>query len=79
MGAMLDIYVCCNQVATPFHCHYALVMGLQGGHGMIYDTEKAALRIRFDALKAQITTPSPPQGRGGLDKIGVGTRRTKQF
>jgi hypothetical protein len=54
-------------------------MGLQGrSWNDLDDTEKAALRVRFDALKAQVTTPSAPAGiEAVLDKIGVGTRRTK--
>jgi hypothetical protein len=54
-------------------------MGLQGRSWNDLDaTEKAALRIRFDVLKAQVTTPSAPAGiEVVLDKIGVGTRRTK--
>ena len=62
-----------------FIAYYALVMGLQGrSWNDLDDTEKAALRIRFDALKAQVTTPSAPAGiEAVLDKIGVGTRRAK--
>jgi hypothetical protein len=62
-----------------FIAYYALVMGLQGRSWNDLDaTEKAALRIRFNALKAQVTTPSAPAGiEVVLDKIGVGTRRTK--
>ena len=62
-----------------FIAYYALVMGLQGrSWNDLDDTEKAALRVRFDALKAQVTTPSAPAGiEAVLDKIGVGTRRTK--
>jgi hypothetical protein len=42
------------------------------------DTEKAALREQFDALKVQVTTPSAPAGiEAVLDEIGVGTRREK--
>ena len=62
-----------------FIAYYALVMGLQGRSWNDLDkTEKAALRIRFDALKAQVTTPSALSGiETVLDKIGVGTRRAK--
>ena len=61
-----------------FIAYYALVMGLQGrSWNDLDDTEKAALRVRFDALKAQVTTPRPRRDRAVLDKIGVGTRRTK--
>jgi len=54
-------------------------MGLQGRTwNDLDDIEKAVLRIRFDALKTQVTTPSAPAGiEAVLDKIGVGTRRTK--
>ena len=46
-----------------FIAYYALVMGLQGrSWNDLDDTEKAALRIRFDALKAQVSTPVPLQG-----------------
>jgi len=62
-----------------FIAYYALVMGLQGrSWNDLDDTEKAALRGRFDALKVQVTTPSAPAGiEAVLDKIGVGTRREK--
>ena len=46
-----------------FIAYYALVMGLQGRSWNDLDArEKADLRIRFDALKAQVTTPMPLQG-----------------
>ena len=62
-----------------FIAYYALVMGLHGGSwNDLDDTEKAALRIRFDALKAQVSTRSAPAGiEAVLDRIGVGTRRAK--
>jgi hypothetical protein len=54
-------------------------MGLQGrSWNDLDDTEKAALRGQFDALKVQGTTPSAPAGiEAVLDEIGVGTRREK--
>ena len=62
-----------------FIAYYALIMGLQGrSWNDLDDTEKVALRIRFDALTAQVKTPSTPAGiEAILDKIGVGTRRGK--
>jgi DNA transformation protein len=62
-----------------FIAYYALVMGLQGrSWNDLDDTEKAALRVRFDALKAQVNTLSAPAGiEAVLDKIGVGTSRDK--
>jgi hypothetical protein len=77
---MQGICVCCNQAHAPiFIAYYVLVMGLQGRLWNDLDSnEKAALRIRFDALKAQVATPSAPSGiEAVLDKIGVGSRRTK--
>lgn len=74
-------YPCLLQSGSRPHfiAYYALVMGLQGRSWNDLDgTEKAALRIRFDALKAQVSTPSAPAGiEAVLDKIGVGTRRAK--
>jgi len=62
-----------------FIAYYALVMGLQGRSWNDLDAkEKAELRVRFDGLKAQVTTPSAPSGiEAVLDKIGVGARRAK--
>lgn len=54
---------------------YALVMGLQGRpwHDCSPE-EKAALRPRFDALKAQVN--AAPEGiEAVLDAIGTGARR----
>lgn len=62
-----------------FIAYYSLIMGLQGqSWNDLDDTEKAALRGQFDALKVQVTTPSAPAGiEAVLDEIGVGTRREK--
>jgi hypothetical protein len=56
--------------------YYVLHMGLQGRpwHDCKGD-EKAALRVKFDALVAGIVSPTPPGIEGILDKIGVGTKR----
>ena len=51
--------------------YYAMVMGLQGRPwNDCQGKEKAELRARFDALKAQATAPKSDMERI-LDKIGV--------
>ncbi|MGB5560267.1 MAG: TfoX/Sxy family DNA transformation protein [Paracoccaceae bacterium] len=61
--------------------YYALVMGLQGRPwNDCRGTEKADLRARFDALKAEAqATPSKDKGRldleAALDAIGVVKRK----
>ena len=80
MGADAGYLRLLQSGARPhFIAYYALVMGLQGRLWNDLDSnEKAALRVRFDALKAQVATPSAPSGiEPVLDKIGVGSRRTK--
>ena len=62
-----------------FIAYYAMVMGLQGRpwndcHG----TEKAALRARFDAIRARAAPgrASPANAiEAALDQIGTGLRR----
>ena len=59
-----------------FIAYYVLHMGLQGRpwndcHG----AEKAALRDRFDALKARAFDPDQSAFERMLDEIGVGARR----
>ena len=59
-----------------FIAYYVLVMGLQGRPwNDCQGTEKAALRARFDALKAAHGTPAARKGLAGieamLDEIGV--------
>ncbi len=56
--------------------YYALVMGLQGRpwndcHG----SEKAELRKRFDAIKAQAHDPGLSELEHALDRIGVLRKR----
>lgn len=57
--------------------YYALVMGLQGrAWNDCTPDEKAALRVRFDAIKARVGTVSTPEGLERiLDRIGTGQRR----
>lgn len=81
MGADAGYLRLLQSGARPhFIAYYALVMGLQGRSWNDLDVrEKADLRIRFDALKAQVTTPNAPAGiEAVLDKIGVGTRRGQE-
>jgi hypothetical protein len=70
--------------------YYALVMTLQGRPwNDCRGAEKAALRVRFDAMKARIAAQSDTGARTGvsndkgrlrleaaLDEIGLGLRRT---
>lgn len=54
--------------------YYALVMGLQGRPWNDFQgAEKAALRLRFDQIRAAIPTTNPIESI--LDQIGTGTRR----
>jgi DNA transformation protein and related proteins len=58
-----------------FIAYYALAMGLQGRPwNDCRGAEKAALRVRFDALVAGMTgTDAPPAGiEAALDALGVG-------
>jgi len=55
--------------------YYALVMGLQGRPwNDCQGTEKAALRQRFDAIKASVSDV-PPGIADELDRIGVVAKR----
>ncbi len=62
-----------------FIAYYALVMGLQGRPWTdCQGAEKAALRTRFDAIKARVKASAPPPPDAietMLDLIGTGTRR----
>ncbi len=61
--------------APHFIGYYVLVMGLQGRHwNDCKGAEKAALRTRFDALKAQAATPERAL-RSALDALGVVEKR----
>lgn len=52
--------------------YYALVMGLQGRPWTdARDAEKAALRARFDAIKAGAAAPALAGIEAALDEIGV--------
>lgn len=56
--------------------YYVLVMGLQGRPwNDCQGAEKAALRVRFDALKAPFADHRSAGIEGLLDAIGVGRRR----
>lgn len=56
--------------------YYVLVMGLQGRPwNDCKGAEKAALRARFDALKARAHDPGRAQLEAALDAIGVIERR----
>lgn len=57
--------------------YYALVMALQGRPwNDCRGAEKTALRVRFDALKAEATAIAPlPAVEAALNEIGVGLRR----
>lgn len=57
--------------------YYVLVMGLQGRPwNDCRGEEKAALRQRFDALKARLAQEGVPEGiERVLNEIGVGLRR----
>lgn len=59
-------------VRPHFIGYYALVMGLQGRPwNDCQGTEKSALRIRFDALKAGAATGVPVGIEAELDRLGV--------
>lgn len=59
-----------------FIAYYVLVMGLQGRPwNDCQGAEKAALRSRFDALKADCWNERSAGIEAALDAIGVGRRR----
>ncbi len=59
--------------APHFIGYYVLVMALQGRPwNDCKGAEKAALRKRFDAIKAEAATVTPPGIEAELDRIGVG-------
>lgn len=59
-----------------FIAYYVLHMGLQGRPwNDCQGQEKANLRTRFDALKAEAFDPHLSDVEKALDAIGVGTRR----
>lgn len=65
-------------VRPHFIGYYAMVMGLQGRPwNDCRDAEKAALRKRFDAIKAGLTETdrAATEMERKLDEIGVGRRR----
>ena len=56
--------------------YYVLVMGLQGRPwNDCQGAEKAALRVRFDALRAEFAEDRSAGIEAALDAIGVGRRR----
>ena len=61
--------------APHFIMYYVLVMALQGRPwNDCKGEEKAALRVQFDALKAQATPPQPSERDAALDFFGVRAR-----
>lgn len=71
-------YLALMQSGTQPHFigYYVLVMGLQGRPwNDCQGDEKAALRIRFDALKAQVTKKGRSELEAALDVLGVVERR----
>lgn len=59
-----------------FIAYYVLHMGLQGRPwNDCQGEEKAALRRRFDRIKAEAFDPHLSAVEKALDAIGVGTRR----
>lgn len=68
-------------VQPHFIGYYVLVMGLQGRPwNDCQGDEKAALRVRFDALKAQMAQATKNRGKSSaleaaLDELGVIERR----
>lgn len=64
-------------VPAHFSGYWALVLALQGRHWTDFDpAEKAALRARFDALKAEAGTTGAGRSEleAALDRIGVRIR-----
>jgi len=81
-------YLRCLQAGQPAHFigYYALVLGLQGRPWTdLHGDEKSALRLRFDAIKAEAASSGPlanvldNKGRSdletALDLFGVVPRR----
>lgn len=68
-----------NGERPHFIGYYVLVMGLQGRPwNDCQGEEKAALRRRFDALKARLAREGVPEGiEKLLNEIGVGLRRAR--
>ncbi len=63
-------------VQPHFIGYYVLVMGLQGRPwNDCQGAEKAALRVKFDALKASVTKKGRSEIEAALDAIGVIERR----
>ena len=63
-------------VRPHFIGYYVIVMGLQGRPwNDCQGAEKAALRKRFDEIKAEAHDPGLSDLEAALDQIGVGTRR----
>lgn len=62
--------------APHFIGYYALVMGLQGRPwNDCKGKEKGALRVKFDAIKAEAAAKTPPKDKmeAILDEIGIRT------
>ncbi len=77
LARMTPISRCCATGTRPhFIGYYVLVMGLQGRPwNDCQGEEKAALRVRFDALKAQAQTKGRSELEAALDSLGVVERR----
>ena len=61
-----------NGTKPHFIGYYALVMGLQGRPwNDCTGAEKDALRVRFDALKANVATDHTAALAAALDEVGV--------
>ncbi len=62
--------------APHFIFYYVIVMGLQGRPwNDCKGAEKAALRVRFDALKAQHASPARSELETALNFLGVVARK----
>ncbi len=63
-------------VAPHFIGYYVIVMGLQGRPwNDCQGDEKAALRVRFDAIKAEMKGKGRSELEAALDMLGVVERR----
>lgn len=71
-------YLALMRAGTRAHFigYYVIVMGLQGRPWSdCQGAEKAALRLRFDALKAQVTQKGRSEIEAALDALGVVEKR----
>ena len=77
MGADTAYLALMNAGTRPhFIGYYVLVMGLQGRPWTsCQGAEKKALRVRFDALKAQVAKKGHSELEAALDALGVIAKR----